>query len=221
MNVVTMIARILKDKVVRTVGGQKPVDGNIDMSAYAGVADTISGIKTASGVSLPVTGRVATIPDGGVRNYAYNIEPFVYSPPNHSNILGWFAVDQLHQDMGGSSDTVITLRVRVTIKGAVPNAESSRMGVSIPFDNNRLEAWYKGTGDYSGWITGTVIDNHAKLDGDVVFMAYNQMDAGTLSVDKVLITADVPGERVAPEDLAKLNNRVTALEAKISGGVTS
>lgn len=65
MNHITLIAKMLKSKFVRTVGGQKPVDGDIDMTGYAGVADTISGIKTASGVSLPVADRIVTLPLNG------------------------------------------------------------------------------------------------------------------------------------------------------------
>ncbi|WP_407893542.1 hypothetical protein [Lacticaseibacillus sp. N501-2] len=39
-NVVTQLAKILKNKVVLTVGGQKPANGDINMEAYALKSDT-------------------------------------------------------------------------------------------------------------------------------------------------------------------------------------
>jgi hypothetical protein len=68
MNWIERVAKILRDKVVFTVGGQKPTNGDINMGAYALLADVVvkNGGLPATTQRLDSTYDLDTILDAGI-----------------------------------------------------------------------------------------------------------------------------------------------------------
>jgi hypothetical protein len=163
-----MIARILKDKVVRTVGGQKPVDGNINMSGYATwdkVVDT-SSEQTISGIK-----KFTSVPQvvGDILKITSDPTKLVLSS-------GAYYVNANTPNMPTTNSGVLFVGLAVIADG-----DARDMMIFAPDDAAAgfYQAVYNGSA-WSGW-------HRALMDSD----------------------------------LATLNNRISALESKISGGVTS